>query len=117
MSLKISFGHWHDSIIDGDPAEEHRDRRVRPELLHARSTVRGPAGTRSHPWKEPLPGNFYLKQKKCVKCGCKKSISHFLNYSVADDLRDHDGFNLACRDCQPNKYSHGYKLDDFIVDG
>ena len=110
-----THGHRHGPTIDGDDQSTHRDGRVRPDHIHARSNVRGPTGCRTHPVGGPLPGIARTIAKICVTCGEQKLANEFENHAVAADLRCHDGFNITCRTCQVAQYSRGYKLDGFVV--
>lgn len=110
-----THGHRHEAIIDGEDQRNRRDRRVKPEHLHARSNVRSRQGTRSHPVGRALPGVAATTVKLCVSCGTEKQAREFENHAVATDLRRHDGFNITCRACQAIQYSRGYRLDGFVV--
>jgi len=114
-----THGHLYERYVDGDPREEHIDRRLRGNNIGARSNMRDRNNNRSD-FIGRLPGTYYGKDRTCAKCNVTKPYLEFLNMAVSFDVRGKNGYNTICRSC--NNYAiiaytrHGYQKDEFVTD-
>lgn len=108
-------GHRYADLIEGKNQRRRIDYRVRAENRNRRSNVTPRVGKRRY----LLPGSSqkgttYAAILKCTECRAWKLRREFYNMAVSAEIRQHNGCNVRCRDCQVNEYSGGYKVDDFV---
>lgn len=112
----FSNAHFYKDVVDNDDRRQRIDRRLRPENRNFRTNIRDRMGHRSYiDSNEFLEGTMYRGSRRCVRCNEMKLLKEFENATIHEANRSLNGFNIACRTCQRNEYSCGYKVDGFII--
>lgn len=110
-----SNAHFYKDVVDNDTREQRIDLRLRPENQNFRTNIRDRWGNRSYINEDEfLNGTMYRGLRKCVRCHEEKQLCEFENLAIHEANRALNGFNIICRTCHRNDYSHGYKVDGFI---
>ena len=91
------------------------DRRLRDKNQMNRFNIRRRNGTRVNVY-ENLENIKYFAEMVCNECGINRPVSRFQNRTIAEDLREITGFNVRCEFCNKKQKTHGYRVDDFIVE-